>query len=467
MKPRGIRHTQTGGFVAPALNALRSNHSFRSLLLSGKACVALLSASVCLSPAFSDELGTNLTLQAALDFGVKHNPQLQASLNEWKGLGENIRVQKALPDPTLTYGYFFESVETRVGPQEQSVVLNQRLPAFGKLSAMEAIATEVANAAEQRYNNHRLALQHSIARAYAELYYLERNIAITQDRIQLVRDLERVATARYKTGAPLAPILQAQVELGRLEDRLNSLHDMREPLVASLNALLNRATDAPLSLAPTLPYLKTDLSAEDLSDSLAQTSPELRELQANIAQGEGRLKLAKRNRLPDIMFGVTYIDTADASMPVPDSGKDPIIGTVGITLPIWFGKNRAQIESAVYQRTAAQLALDNRTQTLEADIRLALFTLRDADRKINLYKQSLIPKAMQSLEVNRQSYEAGHMEFINLIDAERMLLEFELAHERALADHLTARAKLTLLTGIDFLRPDAGSGPTANRKEQP
>ena len=62
-----------------------------------------------------------------------------------------------------------------------------------------------------------------------------------------------------------------------------------------------------------------------------------------------------------------------------------------------------------------------------------------------------MPKARQSLEVTRQGYEAGNMEFINLIDAERVLLEFELERERALADHLIARAELSRLTGIDFL----------------
>jgi len=32
-----------------------------------------------------------------------------------------------------------------------------------------------------------------------------------------------------------------------------------------------------------------------------------------------------------------------------------------------------------------------------------------------------------------------------------MLLEFELSYERALADHLLARAELSRLTGVDLL----------------
>jgi len=397
-------------------------------------------------------LGTNLTLRAALDYGEANNPQLQAALNQWQAAEQNIAVQKALPDPMLTYGYYFDSVETRVGPQEQSFGLSQKFPAFGKLSIMKSIATDMANAARQRYQRETLNLDHSIAQAYAELYYLERNIAITEDRIRLVQDLEEVARTRYKAGSPLAPIMQAQVELGRLEDRINSLNDMLGPKEARLNALLNRPTDAPLSITSTLPYQAVQTELPLFMDHLADTSPELMELESRVEQGSSQLALARRSRLPDFTLGVMYIDTGNASMAVADSGKDPIIGQVGINLPIWFGKNHARIEAAIHQRNAAQLMLENRSQTLEAEIEQTLFKLRDADRKINLYKESLIPKARQSLEVNRQGYEAGEMEFINLIDAERMLLEFELSYERALADHLITRAELARLTGVDLLK---------------
>ena len=192
---------------------------------------------------------------------------------------------------------------------------------------------------------------------------------------------------------------------------------------------------------------------------LNHTSPELSALAHNVEQGSHRVQLAKRERLPDFTLGLQYIETGDAAMPVSDSGKDPIIGTIGINIPLWIGKNRARIASADYQRTAAQLMLENREKTLDADIRQTLFKLRDADRKINLYKESLIPKALQSLEVNRKGYEAGHMEFINLIDAQRMLLEFELSHERALADHLKYRAELSKLTGNNYLTQNT-SGAT-------
>ncbi|MBN2684611.1 MAG: TolC family protein [Pontiellaceae bacterium] len=390
---------------------------------------------------------SNLTLQAALKYAEADHPKIEAAYQRWKGAEENITVQKALPDPMLSYGLYVEPIETRVGPQKQRFGVSQMFPAFGKLSAKQAIAEDAADAEEQRYQSEKLQIRSAVARAYAELYFLERSIRITQDRISLITDLEEVARTRYSAGEPLNATLQAQLELGRLEDNLNTLIDRRHPQKAKLNALLNRPAEAALTIDASLPY-----RVLETAPNTPIANPELMELKARIHQGNHQVQLAQKERLPDITLGVTYIDTGSASMPVADSGQDVVITSIGLSLPIWNGKNRARIEAAAHQKAASQMMLTDRTLALEAEIQQQLFDLRDAERKIDLYKKSLIPKAEQALAVNRQSYEAGQVEFINLIDNERMLLEFELAYERALADHLIARAELSRLTGTDLLK---------------
>ncbi len=449
-----IQHKPTDSAPRSQRSSVRSSRPLRTSVKNNLRLSAFICGSLLLSIQ-AEEFGTNLTLQAALEYGATNNPGIQAAFNQWKGAEQNIAVQKGLPDPTLSYGYYFEPVETKTGPQNQRFGLTQNIPGFGKLSMKKEIASDLADATGARYEREKLNLNLSIARAYAELHYLKRSTEITRDRIHLIQNLEEVARTRYKAGAPMAAILQAQVELGRLEDRLSSLNHLRAPQVARLNAALNRPAAAPLPWPADLPYRAIETDAPALQTQARSTSPELAELGYRITQGDHQVKLAQRERLPDFAIGVQYIDTGDG-------GEDPIIGTIGLSLPIWFGKNRARIESASYQKTAAQFALENRTQTLDADIRQALFQLNDADRKINLYGESLVPKAEQSLEVNRQGYEAGSMEFINLIDAERMLLEFQLALERARADHLIARAQLAQLTGIDFLTINLNHEDTKN-----
>ncbi|HEY5653933.1 MAG TPA: TolC family protein [Pontiella sp.] len=400
----------------------------------------------------ADNLSSNLTLKAVLELGEVQNPGLQATHDQWKASEELVAVKKALPDPNISYGYHFESIETRVGPQNHRFSISQKFPGFGKLSLQESIAQQESQVAHKKYEQKRFFLNYQITKAYAELYYLKRSIEVTEARIRLIQDLEQIARTRYKAGAPMGATLQAQVELGRLEDQLAALNDQRKPRSAKLNALLHRPENAPLAWPQHVNYMPINFSQEELRASIARFNPEIEEWDQRIQQEEQKIKLARRERYPDFVVGLQYIQTGDADMTVSDSGKDPIIGTIGITLPIWAGKNRARIQSASYQKTASVFNRENRKQELEFALQEVLFELRDADRKINLYKASLIPKAQQSLEVNRKGYESGTMEFINLIDAERMLLEFDLAYERARADHLIARARLSQLTGADYLK---------------
>jgi len=95
-------------------------------------------------------------------------------------------------------------------------------------------------------------------------------------------------------------------------------------------------------------------------------------------------------------------------------------------------------------------------------VKLALFRLRDAERKINLYRDTLVPKANQSLRAVQQAFRTGKASFLDVIDSQRVLLEFELSYERALADHAQRLAELEMLVGKPLpRRPSNGAGGAA------
>jgi outer membrane protein TolC len=123
-----------------------------------------------------------------------------------------------------------------------------------------------------------------------------------------------------------------------------------------------------------------------------------------------------------------------------------------INLPIWYRKYRAAEKEARLRHAAVQEERVNTKNQLEADLKLALYHFRDAERKIDLYRDTLIPKADESLQVAQLGFETGKVSFISLIDAERLLLEFELAHERALADRAKRLAEIETLVNKDLSR---------------
>jgi cobalt-zinc-cadmium efflux system outer membrane protein len=400
------------------------------------------------------QLTEQSTVTDYLTYAVRSNPELQAAYHRWAAVLAQVDEAKTLPDPKLTYAYYIEQVETRVGPQRQKVGLSQTLPLFGKLGLRFDTAHEGAEAEHARYAALRRGLFYRVQNAYYEYYYLARAIAITEENIDLVTDLETVARAKYRAGTlPQADLIKAQVELGELENRLRSLRDLERPVLARFNATLNRSSDAPLPRPKEIPEVNVDLSDEEVFTWLRERNPELWAINHHAAKEKAASILARKERYPDITLGVEYIDTGDALMRgVDDSGKDPVVAMVSITVPFWQTRYKA-IERAADSRYAA--ALEERTareNDLVAGLEMALYNFRDAERKIGLYRDALIPKAEQSLEVSQQAFAAGELDFLDLIEAERTLLEFRLSYERALADRAQRLAEIEMLVGAGIPR---------------
>ena len=54
------------------------------------------------------------------------------------------------------------------------------------------------------------------------------------------------------------------------------------------------------------------------------------------ARGKAAVELAHINDKPDVMVGLTLVDTDPAVMPVlNDSGKDPLVAMVSVNLPFF------------------------------------------------------------------------------------------------------------------------------------
>ena len=77
----------------------------------------------------------------------------------------------------------------------------------------------------------------------------------------------------------------------------------------------------------------------------------------------------------------------------------------------------------------------------------AVFEHDDALRKLRLYRDGLVPKAEQSLNVSYAAYQAGELDFLSLIDAQQTLLSFELMLERAITDEMQSSAELEKFLG--------------------
>jgi len=398
-----------------------------------------------------DRIDETSTLDDQVRWATFHNPAVRAATQRWRAALERLPQSADLPDPRLSLGWFVQEVETRTGPMDWRLGISQSFPWFGTLDLRGRVEASLAEGARERLLAARLDIAQVVRDAYHELAWLAEDIEVTRSHRDLLVSWETVARTRYATGLGTdADVIRAQVELGILDDRLLSLQDLRLPLAAQLNAALDRPADAPLppaSLAPA-PVEFEMLDAATLRAELVATSPVLRALQWQITASEHGTALADKGFYPDVSLGLEYTSIGPARTPgVSGSGDNVLALTTGIGLPLRRARLRAAVSQAEAELAASRAELDRARNDIAAQLELELYHVRDAERRIDLYRDSLVPKGRQSVLSITAAYQAGDADFLDLVDAQRVLLEFQRTAARAQADQAQARARVDRLTG--------------------
>lgn len=401
------------------------------------------------------------TIQEYLQQAALNNAGLKAAFEEWKAALEKVPQAKALPDPRFTYSYFIKEVETRVGPQQQRLSLTQTFPWFGTIEARSDAAAAGAQAARKRYDARKLELFNQVKEGFYEYVYLRMAIEIARDSVELVRHFEEVARTKYVTAEAGHPdLIRAQMELARLADRLETLEQLRGPIVAQLNAILNRPIAASLPWPQAESYRELSLDRDRVFEALQRENPQLQAMDLDVEHARHQITLAKKRFYPDLSVGLDWIDTDNAAMSgVRDSGKDPVILMFGMNLPIWrksYGaaelQARAQARWLTHQKTDMTNGLLARTERV-------LYDFEDSGRKIRLYGDVLVPKAEELVGASESAYSAGTVDFLSLIDAEQTLLRHRLEYQRALTNRQQRLAELEMLAGTDLSGVEAPPSP--------
>jgi outer membrane protein TolC len=286
--------------------------------------------------------------------------------------------------------------------------------------------------------------------AYYEYYYLTRSIDVTRENVELLTHLESVARTRYQTTVGSHPdVIRAQVELGKIEDQLSALEDLRGPVIARLNVALNRPVDTPLPAPGPFEPSAVTVNDSELLALLVEANPQLDALEHEVTGYRKAEQLARKQYAPDVTLGLSYVDVAASgrASQFSDNGKDAVGAMLSLNIPLWRGKYRAGVREARLNGLAKLRERTDVTNRLQSQLKMALYRYRDAQRKLDLYGSVLLPKTAESLKVIEESFRAGDASFLDLIDAQRTYLDFELARERARANHEQSLAQIEMLVG--------------------
>jgi len=345
-----------------------------------------------------------------------------------------------------------ENIETAVGPQEYKIGLTQMIPWFGKLKLQGDIQ---ALRAESEFQNLKSAvnnLSYRLKDIYYDYYYLVRTIDIIKQNIDLVQHWDAVVQNKYKTAVVgYGDLIKTQIELIKMQDDLQTLQDRQYPLLETFRTLLNIDNLQSIHVPKTLKCDSLILTQSEVETLILEYNPHLNRMKLQRDIGDLSIHRAKLNYYPDLGFGVDYIATGEkytsSGGPVIDSGKDPLVFMLSLSVPLWWGKQKAEVNVARNLKRNAEEQINDIENIFKAELSNILFEMDDARRKVTLYREQLIPKSIESLRVSEKEYISGKSDFLTMIDAQRMYLQLFLEHERSIVRYQKALAKLEKLIG--------------------
>lgn len=392
-------------------------------------------------------------LESYLSRAQAANPQLKAFRQRYEAATQRIPQASALPDPMFQVTNFVESVQTRTGPQENVFLLSQKIPWFGKLGSREDAASAEAQALWFAYQDQQLILARRVSLAFYEYAYIQDAIRLTRENLDLLQNFEPIVEEKVRAGADLNALLRLKVEIGRVDDKAQTLEQKRIAQSARLAELLALPAD---TIFPFPEWSQPEIVTPDgpsMARAIEANNPELKMLERKIQSAEARRELARLESYPDITLGLNYIQTGEPEvMPnTPDAGQDPWGVTVAVNLPIWFGKYSAAKAEALATQRANEQEWSNRLNQLRSELSTSLALLKDANRQLALYGDELLGLAGQAVENSRSAYESGRTGILEVIDSERSLLDLQLLYHRAAADAWQQRIVIQTLANQPLL----------------
>jgi len=395
-------------------------------------------------------------LEDYIGIALRDNPAIRKAIRQVQVLGYRIPQVTSLDDPVVNLiPPTGDMTQTAAGMMEGAGGVSQKIPFPGKLSTRGRIAEQAVRMALDALADARISTVAQVQKAYYSYYLAEVSTQITRESQDLLAQIRDVAAARYRAGAALQQdVLRAEVHLYDLTNELITLQQQRATAQAQLNSVMNRDVQAPLPVPEPFELADVDWKLPDAMARAVETNPRLARLQDQIQRDLEAIKLAHLNYFPDLNIGFAYTLIGSGISPVA-SGSDVWNFAFGLNVPIWWQRLRA----GVLEGNAQVLASVDEYEELR---NLIFFQLQDALVKIDtqyrravLFRDLIVPRAWQVVEVSTSAYQAGQLDFTTLFDNWRNWLNFSLAYHRSLAELEQRFADLQQLIGIRIARSSA------------
>jgi len=231
-----------------------------------------------------------------------------------------------------------------------------------------------------------------------------------------------------------------------MTERVITLKQKREQLEANLNKILNRPVHQPVAKTIKPVYLADSYNRESLEKTTLEQRALLYAWRLRIEQRNEQAALAKKSYPPDfsVFLAYTQRNVLQSGM----GGVDFLSGGVTFNLPLYFWRKQdKQVQEKQIARKQVEAGYQNVLNQVDAALDNALSEWDKNAQLLDLYNTGIIPQAAQSLQSAMIGYQTDKVDFLTLINNQKILFNFELEYSKILSAHYKNLAELEYVTG--------------------
>ncbi|WP_305461155.1 TolC family protein [Photobacterium leiognathi] len=377
---------------------------------------------------------------------------------------ENSIAASSLPDPKLKMGFGglpIDSFSFDSDPMTMiSVGLMQQFGRGATLDLQQRKGEIQAKGIELQLGVRELDIANAITQRWLELGYLQHVEAIIKQNKRLFSELAQVTKTNYANGTNEAQdVLQAQLQISKMDETLNSNLQQQQRLIYQLSEWLGTQW---LSSASTM-NAKQPLHWQKLNTLLPQLEnrtehyailrhhPMVKISDTAISANETQVDIAAEAYQPqfgvEVMYGARFANGMNGK-----PASDMLSAYLTMDVPLFTENKQDRSYNAAQQQViAAKSQRDLLLQQMNAKVNTLLIERHNLLSRIERYKKSLQPQAKARTRAVERGYQNNTASFKDVITAANDELNLNTERVRIETDlQLTNSQLAALINGFDI-----------------
>ncbi|MNJ99081.1 Cobalt-zinc-cadmium resistance protein CzcC precursor [compost metagenome] len=384
-----------------------------------------------------------ITLEGALKLALDGNADLSAARNEAAAVDATIRQAGLIPNPEVSVLVEDARRDTRTTTWQ----VNQPIELGGKRAARISAASRAYDTAYAELNSKRAEIRAAVITAFFNVLNAQERLRLADASLLLAQRGSLVAARRVAAGK-VSPVEETKARVAEANVRLelsqarSELVIARKRLAATWGNPLPRFQQAQgnVESLPALPQWP------ELSTRLAQ-SPALTRARHELERRQAVAEVEKSRRIPDVTVSMGVKQNGE-------SGTNQAV--VGLSIPFpMFDRNQGNILEALRRTDKARDELAATEIRLDGELAQAYERLSTMRLEAEALQRDILPGAQSAYDAATTGFEFGKFNFLDVLDAQRTLLQARSQYLRTLSEAHSAAAEIDRILGA----PDYANKP--------